>query len=181
MLKCFTGRFSSFSAKNLSFRGRPRPLAAGALDRVCFTPTGVACRISWLSTSSSCCREQGPQVQPYPRDGFAMSGGCTHRIWKYFLQRSHSTESALYAIIKHGFLRRKKNGQNYVGHHSWHESQRRILSVKSGMTSFSATTNSYREISTSRMLSGTVPLLLIPIGKISKTRNAYDFEHHEKE
>jgi hypothetical protein len=103
ILKCFTGRFSSFSAKDLSFRGRPRPLAAGALDRVCFTPTGVACRISWLSTSSSCCREQGAQVHPYPRDGFAISGGCTHRMWKYFLQRSHNTESALYTTINMDF------------------------------------------------------------------------------
>ena len=93
ILKCLTGKDSSLSARLLSLRGRPRPRADGALD---LPFTGPApWRTAWLSTSSSCFREHGAQVQPYPREGFAASGGFTQRMWKWFLHRSHCTESAL--------------------------------------------------------------------------------------
>src|SRR6266542_561348 len=62
ILKCLTGRFSSISASVLSFLGRPRPRAAGALDLILLPP--ALGRTSWLSTSSSYWREHGPQVHP---------------------------------------------------------------------------------------------------------------------
>lgn len=78
ILKCFTSRASSFSASWRSFRGRPRPLTAGALVLTTFGCVGTNCRRpSCLSTSSSCRREHGAQVHPYPRLGFASSGGFT--------------------------------------------------------------------------------------------------------
>jgi len=151
MLKCLTGRFSSISARTRSFLGLPRPRAAGALDLT--LPLPALGRTSWLSTSSSCRREQGAQVQPYPLDGLATSGGWTHRMWNHFLQRSHDTESEL-VHCQINFRRIRQN--TCVGHQSLQLSQRRMLSVRSGMTSFSATTYSYLETSTSRMLSGTI-------------------------
>ena len=50
----------------------------------------------------------------------------------------------------------KQGGSTYGGHHLSHVAQVRKLSVRSGTTSFSATTYSYRETSTSRISSGTV-------------------------
>lgn len=95
ILKCLISSFSSFSASTRSFRGRPLPLGAGALDLGLGATTGVWCRTSWLSTSSSCCLEQGAHVQPYPRLGFASKGGETQPMWKKFLHRSHWTASGL--------------------------------------------------------------------------------------
>jgi len=43
----------------------------------------------------------------------------------------------------------------HLGHHSSHDLQLRMLSVRSGMTSFSATTYSYLSIKLSRMCLGT--------------------------
>lgn len=58
-------------------------------------------------------------------------------------------------MVKTGHGREGKRGA-YGGHHLSHVAQVRRLSVRSGTTSFSATTYSYRETSTSLMLSGTV-------------------------
>lgn len=80
ILKCLISTFSSFSASTRSFLGRPRPRAAGALVFTTFGGTGVRCRTSCPSTSSSCAREQGAHVHPYPRLGFDSIGGFTHSM-----------------------------------------------------------------------------------------------------
>lgn len=96
ILKCLISTLSSLSAKLRSLRGLPRARGAGAFDFGLLVATGAACtRISWPSTSSSCCREHGAQVQPYPRLGFASRGGVTHAIWKKLLHLSHWTVSGL--------------------------------------------------------------------------------------
>src|SRR5689334_18537827 len=77
-----------------------RELKAGFFDfgaRVLTLPRtgGVSCRTSCASTLASWRREQFAQLQPYPREGLAKSGGCTHAMWKKPLQLSHRTESTL--------------------------------------------------------------------------------------
>lgn len=66
----------------------------------------------------------------------------------------------------------------YGGHHLLHVAQFRRLSVRSGTISFSATTYSYLEVSTPRMLSGTMEktrffVNLVCPGKT--TKNTYSF------
>lgn len=142
ILKCFTSRASSFSASWRSFRGRPRPLAAGAFVLTTFGCEGASCRRpSWLSTSSSCRREHGAHVHPYPRLGFASSGGFTQLIWKNFLHRSHCTVSRL-RRRQHVIIDGGRGSSTYGGHHLVQVSHVRRVSVRSGTTSFSATTYS---------------------------------------
>jgi hypothetical protein len=111
ILKWRTGTFSSFSASVRSFRGRPRPRAGGAWD-FGFVEGEGACRTSWPSTACSWAREHGPHVQPYPRVGLAMRGGCTQPMWKNDLQRSHRTVSGLHEKgVRERTIRRAKGGR----------------------------------------------------------------------
>ena len=48
-----------------------------------------------------------------------------------------------------------RESETYGAHHFWHVSQRRILAVRSGTISFSATMYSYRDTKVSHTFSGT--------------------------
>jgi hypothetical protein len=62
--------------------------------------------------------------------------------------------------VREGQFEVQRNGktretETYGAHHPWHVSQRRILAVKSGIISFSATIYSYLDTRVSQTLSGT--------------------------